>query len=62
MKSLNVNNPIIYFPASNFESKEFKLQEKINHLAKINLSKLSKEFLNSCIADINQNRIKFIKK
>lgn len=57
-----MNNPIKFLPSQSMEKREFLLQDKINHLAKVNLEKISRSFLNQFVIDINQDRIKFLKK
>jgi len=44
MSKINLNNPIKFIPAISMEDKEFKMQEKMNVLAKINLGKLFNQF------------------
>lgn len=43
MKSLNVSNPILFIPASNFENQEFKMQDKMQKLIHINLGKIARK-------------------
>lgn len=57
MNFLSVNNPILFIPASHLEDHEFMMQNKMNKYAKINLAKMSKDFLYKHIIEINSERM-----
>lgn len=57
---IDINNPIVVLPAINFENSQFKEQNKMNELFKLNIrrllkNKLSKNFTmqNNIIAYVN---------
>lgn len=53
MSKINLNNPIKILLPISLEIEEFKMQEKMNHLAKKNLASIAKKFLNDCIIEIH---------